>query len=643
MVTTKKNAKKNQERVDVVFKWSNKSLTFKYGSVFVLTVLLFVFSVLLINRLLSDTRNEVEIMNESVENSVKLFEMEKLILERYAILGQHIVSPTEHTVNDFENSVNSFNSLLEELEPYIDTDEKQFLLHTAVENDLEIIEGFNEYIKLRADETNRNINRRTLDLARRNYQQSSFSLNQLRNIFEEERQEAVASTYESFQSTTEILVISILISVIVGIVVLTIVSIGVKKQLSRILSFSEKIEHGNLTTNKLVINGKDEFSKISKSLNHMKDGIENILKDVHFVSNNISQRSGDLEESATCLQQVSRTVSDRLSKLITIVEEQSASIITISDTNDSFNERINSIEQFSVKMKESSLDVSSDTKEGISLMNNTVTNIAAINQSVANSVSKVNVLVERAGNITQITELINKIAEKTNLLALNASIEAARAGEYGKGFAVVAEEIRKLSAEVNQSISDINVIIQGIHGEANEVKSVLTSSNEKTIEEQNKIEKNISNLKKIESSVNELVDHIDNIYNNLTTMTAESDEINFSLDGLSDLSNKTTDYINEANESIFEQTNTITEINNHSNYLYDSVAKLESSMHRFTVDRTDGHIIDHNNSKIESDDNADHTLEEPKDASNDQVNISHENNHVAASNDERMSLEQQGE
>ncbi|ADU28947.1 methyl-accepting chemotaxis protein [Evansella cellulosilytica] len=568
-----------------MFRWSNKSLTFKYGSVYVLTVVLFVLSAFLINLLLSETRSEVEAMNQSAENSVKLAEMELLIQERFTILGQYMVAATDQSAPQFENTISEFTSLLEEVEPFIDSEEKQYLLNTALENDEEIIESFNEYILLRESETSASINRRTLDNARRNYQQSSFTLTQLRTIFEAEREEAIESTFGSFQRTTSILVLSILISVVIGIIVLIIVSFGVKKRLSKILGFSEKIEQGDLTVNNLETYGKDEFSRVSQSLNTMKDGIEDILRDIAVVSDNISTRSGDLEESAAFLEGVSKNVSSKLNELIAIVEEQSAAIVQISSTNERFNGRINSIEQFSAKMKESSIEVSSNTKEGISLMNESVSNINSINQSVANSASKVNVLVEKAGDVSQITELINKVAEKTNLLALNASIEAARAGSYGRGFAVVAEEIRNLSSEVNQSINDMNVIIQGIQQEANEVETVLKSSNEKTIAEQKKMEQNISYLVKIEGSIDELVGNIDNIYTNLTTMTGESDEINTSLEELSSLSDKTTVYINDASDSIYEQNNIIEQINDHSKELYGAVGKLDESLKRFTVDK----------------------------------------------------------
>ncbi|ADU28640.1 methyl-accepting chemotaxis protein [Evansella cellulosilytica] len=566
-----------------MFKWSNRSLSFKYGSVYVLTIILFLVSALLVNYLLEETRSEVASMNQSADNSQKIAQMEVLMQERFTILAQHMINPQNTSEANFNNTVNEFNSLLDSLEAYIDSDEKQTLLNVALDNDYAIIDIFENYITLRESEKSANFNRGQLEQARRSFQQSTFSLNQLKNIFESEREEMVGTTYQSFDRTNQILTFSILISVIIGTLILVVVNRDVKKRLTNILSFSEKIENGDLTVNNINMNGKDEFSKISTSLNTMKSGIEEILGDISNVSNNINDKSEDLEQSATFLNDVSKNVSSKLNELIAIVEEQSAAVVQISHTNESFNGRINTIEKSSMNMKESSLEVASTTKEGIELMNESVSNIDSINRMVANSASKVNVLVEKAADISQITELINKVAEKTNLLALNASIEAARAGSYGRGFAVVAEEIRSLSSEVNQSINDMNIIIQGIQQEADEVEKVLLSSNEKTQEEQKKMEKNISYLTNNASSIDDLVNNIDSIYTSLLTMTKESDEINDSLEELTRMSEKTTLYINEASDSIYEQNNIIHNINDHSSDLYTSVGQLNASMSRFSV------------------------------------------------------------
>src|SRR5205085_6116276 len=69
---------------------------------------------------------------------------------------------------------------------------------------------------------------------------------------------------------------------------------------------------------------------------------------------------------------------------------------------------------------------------------------------------------KRTEDITGIVDTINVIAERTNLLSLNASIEAARAGDAGRGFAVVAEEIRNLADRCAKATADISHIVKAL-------------------------------------------------------------------------------------------------------------------------------------------------------------------------------------
>jgi methyl-accepting chemotaxis protein len=104
-------------------------------------------------------------------------------------------------------------------------------------------------------------------------------------------------------------------------------------------------------------------------------------------------------------------------------------------------------------------------QEGRSALQDVVSKMANLRNTVSDSAGTVSRLGQLSQEIGQIVDLIRGVAGQTNLLALNAAIEAARAGEHGRGFAVVAEEVRKLAVESAQSTEKIQTMIEEIQGE----------------------------------------------------------------------------------------------------------------------------------------------------------------------------------
>jgi methyl-accepting chemotaxis protein len=104
-------------------------------------------------------------------------------------------------------------------------------------------------------------------------------------------------------------------------------------------------------------------------------------------------------------------------------------------------------------------------QEGRSALQDVVSKMANLRNTVSDSAGTVSRLGQLSQEIGQIVDLIRGVAGQTNLLALNAAIEAARAGEHGRGFAVVAEEVRKLAVESANSTERIQTMIEEIQGE----------------------------------------------------------------------------------------------------------------------------------------------------------------------------------
>ena len=186
----------------------------------------------------------------------------------------------------------------------------------------------------------------------------------------------------------------------------------------------------------------------------------------------------------------------------------------------------------SAKMIEESMEVMRNMRESAEKIGET-------NSHVAESMAQ---LQEKAKEVQQITEVIFSISSQTNLLALNASIESARAGEAGKGFAVVADQIRELAEQTRQSTEKISGIIDELNVDAQNATDVVQSSIDAMNEQNSMIENasdgfnmirdNVDTLTQrvadIDKKIENLVESNDVIIENISQLSATSEEVSAS-------------------------------------------------------------------------------------------------------------------
>ncbi|HPO49409.1 MAG TPA: methyl-accepting chemotaxis protein [Spirochaetota bacterium] len=165
----------------------------------------------------------------------------------------------------------------------------------------------------------------------------------------------------------------------------------------------------------------------------------------------------------------------------------------------------------------------------ITSINNAVKDKITMTKGVAekskNGESEINKLLQSIGEISNIASLIrdaiksiNDLADKTNLLSMNASIEAAHAGEYGKGFAVVASEIRKLSSltetnskHIAKSLSDITVKVDATFESTKKSKEYVSGALRNTLDVARSMEEVIFGISGIYSESNQITDSVNNL------------------------------------------------------------------------------------------------------------------------------------
>lgn len=216
------------------------------------------------------------------------------------------------------------------------------------------------------------------------------------------------------------IIIATLILVVLVIVILRFIVNSLVKALYKGVDFSKKIANGDLTSN-IDIHQKDEVGELANNLRFMSERLKEIVGEIMAGASNVSAASVQFTSVTTQIAQGAH--------------EQAASAEEISS----------SIEQTSSMIQQN--------------MEN-----ALQTQTIAASASKGILEVSEAAKksliattkIAEKIQVINAIAEKTDILAINAAIEAARAGEHGKGFAVVAAEVRKLAETSQMAAVEIN-------------------------------------------------------------------------------------------------------------------------------------------------------------------------------------------
>ena len=135
---------------------------------------------------------------------------------------------------------------------------------------------------------------------------------------------------------------------------------------------------------------------------------------------------------------------------------------------------INLVATSAKKVAEAAHQTVETANSGRTLAGTSLGSIRQVLTAVESSGQQMVNFIAQLQKISKFVEVINGVAQKTNLLALNATIEAARAGEYGHGFAVVAEEIRKLADSTSISAGEITSLVEGIRSEGEQVQSSMT-------------------------------------------------------------------------------------------------------------------------------------------------------------------------
>ncbi|OPG68060.1 chemotaxis protein [Helicobacter pylori] len=255
----------------------------------------------------------------------------------------------------------------------------------------------------------------------------------------------------------------------IALVVLTLIyaKLRIVKRIDELVLKINAFSHGDKDLRAKIDVGdrNDEISQVGRGINLFVENTRLIMEEIKGISTSnktsidklvqIAQETQkSMKNSSTTLNSVKNKATDVASMMNASIEQSQGLRKRLIETQGLVKESKDAIGDLFSQITESA-----HTEEELS--------------------SKVEQLSRNADDVKSILDIINDIADQTNLLALNAAIEAARAGEHGRGFAVVADEVRNLAGRTQKSLAEINSTIMVIVQEINDVSSQMNLNSQK--------------------------------------------------------------------------------------------------------------------------------------------------------------------
>ncbi|MCP5076937.1 MAG: methyl-accepting chemotaxis protein, partial [Psychromonas sp.] len=349
-------------------------------------------------------------------------------------------------------------------------------------------------------------------------------LTEITNFVDQYSNSVTNKASESVKSGYTMIIVISVISIIAGALIAIFVASSIRRPLYEMISILEKVATGDLTQD-INANKNDEFGKLKTSASALNENLKDMIHAIHgqskFLISSVNKTRVITEQTRTTVNKQKQETD----MVATAMTEMTATISEVSQSAENTFDRM--------------VEAHSHALESRKQIDHNQEQTALLQKDMNHAYDVINQLDIDVHKIEEMVQIIDAIADQTNLLALNAAIEAARAGEQGRGFAVVADEVRTLAGRTRSSTEEIKGNISALLDGSKKAVNAINSSQSKTVE-------SVQLAQNIHEKVGEIVDMVSNAKDlNMQIATASkeqsstADEINRNIASIAELSSDT--------------------------------------------------------------------------------------------------------
>jgi methyl-accepting chemotaxis protein len=344
----------------------------------------------------------------------------------------------------------------------------------------------------------------------------------------EQTKQVVDTTVISLGSASMALIVGLVVVVALGMSIAWVITRGIVKPIALVVERIKDIAQGEGDlTQRVDITSKDEVGELATWFNAFVTKVHDIVFEVSSATREVASAATEIAASNEEMASGMKEQSQQVTQVSSAIEQMSQSVVEVARKS---SEAANQAQ-----------DAGKTAENGGVVVSDTIQGMTAISDAVSASATSVQELGKRGEQIGQIIEVINDIADQTNLLALNAAIEAARAGEHGRGFAVVADEVRKLADRTTKATEEIAVSIKAIQSETGQAVDRMNAGTQQVQVGVEKATQAGGSLKQIVTAATEVAKMIQSIAAATEEQSAASEQVSRNIESISAVTRQTSE------------------------------------------------------------------------------------------------------